>query len=370
MKIIQIAYNEIEGGIRTYVSNLLRSFSTLGLDVTLIGFHPKSNLNTYSYVPLTSKQNNRYIYLFNLFLKAPFLKLPPNAIICTHRPDDMFPFILFYKKNPKVCTLHGNLLENIRIKHNKIISKLYEIVEAFALKHLLRDNCVIITVDNTTKKYYEKKYPWIENKIMIIPIGINPKEFRPLSKLAVRKRYGFTQNDKIIMYVGRLEKEKDLDFLISAFAKIKKMEPHAKLILIGDGRERENLEMLVDKFNMTDTIEFMGAAEHKMIPEILNCADVFALCSHYEASPTVVKEALACGVPVVSMNVGDVSTIINKKVGALVRKNQKEFATAILDILDRNPNKLRENCLNMSKKFGFEKIAKKTIEVYKKLRVE
>ena len=369
-RIVQIAHIISHGGIPTHVVNLLDAIPKFGAEVTLIGVcDKKNNQLSCDYILITNKRNpSGYTYLFNLWLKAPFLKIASTDVICTHRPDDMLPFILFHRKNPKVCTLHGKLFENIYIKHEKIIAKVYGIVEKFTLKRLSnQDASSVVAVDETTERYYISKYPWLKNKIKVIPIGIDLNKFKPMNKENMRRKYGFDTSDKIIIYVGRLEKEKNLDLLIKSFVFVKKNNPHAKLVLVGDGRERVHLKNLVDELELKDVI-FMGAMEYDKIPEVLNCADVFALTSLYEGSPTVIKEAIACGVPVVSTDVGDVGDVIQSDiVGKIVDSDEKLFARAIIDMFQIDRDAIKNACTGVSKNFSFEKIANRTIEIYKEV---
>ena len=278
----------------------------------------------------------------------------------------LFPFILFHRKNPKVCTLHGKIFENIHIKHKKIIAKIYGIVEKFTLKRLSNhDASSIVTVDATTKRYFVSKYPWLKNKITVIPIGIDLNKFKPMDKEEMRRIYGFDVKDKIIIYVGRLEKEKNLDFLIKSVVLVKEHEPHTKLVFVGDGREKAHLKNLVDELKLKDVV-FMGAMEYDKIPEVLSCADVFALTSLYESGPLVIIEALTCGVPAVTVDVGRVREFIqNRYCGRIVERDEQKFTNAISKFFTMDKVKTRGECTNTAKKFSFEETIKKTMEVYK-----
>ena len=120
---------------------------------------------------------------------------------------------------------------------------------------------------------------------------------------------------------------------------------------------------------MRDVI-FTGTLEHDKIPEIINCADVFALTSLYESGPLVTQEALACGIPVVTTDVGRVRDFIkNDAVGRIVDRNEKKFAVAIKEMLNKDQEKTRNACRKVAMDVSFEKTANKTIEAYKILRV-
>lgn len=103
--------NPKPGGTRSYVMHILNSLCVQGIKTTLVGVSYtdiKNTNNKYKFIPLIKNRNpSSYDFLFVLLLRAPFLRLPRTSIIHAQREDHLFPFILFNKKNPKVCTLHG-----------------------------------------------------------------------------------------------------------------------------------------------------------------------------------------------------------------------------------------------------------------------
>ena len=112
-------------------------------------------------------------------------------------------------------------------------------------------------------------------------------------------------------------------------------------------------------------IRFMGTVPHEQIPEILNCVDALVMCSEYEGMPTVVLEALACGIPVVSTDVGDVSKIVvDGKTGYLSKANVGDLKQKILMVL-KNSEEFKHACIDMAKKYSWDIITDKVIEVYK-----
>lgn len=343
-------YTPKPGGIETYVLSLIPVLAKKGVKT----FIPRiDGLNT-----------SGYKFLFNLLLKAYSLKIQKSSIIHIQRPHQILPFVIFYRKNPKVCTLHGIAYNDVYFKKGKFVGEIYRLIEGFALKQA----DLIIAVDENTKKFYIQKYPWLKDKIIAIPIGIDTELFRPMEKDKMRKQYGFKEKDRIILYVGRLEKEKKLDFLLKSFKKIEKEQSNCKLVLVGDGREIDNLENLAKDLGSKDII-FMGALEHDKIPEIMNCADVFALTSLHESGPIVIEEALACGVPIVTTDVGRVREFIkNDNVGRIVDRDEKEFAVALKEMINMDREKTRNACRKVAMDFSFEKTANKTIEVYKILQ--
>ena len=354
------------GGIASYLSNLINHLqsSNDNIQITFIGIsYSDEDDYPFTFIPVGKNIKSGYRYVLNLFLKVPFLKIPTTSIIHANGIDEMFPFILFHRKNPKVCRLAGKTIETVYLLHGKFIGKIYEMVGNFTLQ---RSDCCI-AVDESTAEYFIGKYPWLKNKVKIIYAGIDLKKFRPLDKSKLREKYKFDKNNEIIIYVGRLEIEKNVGFLIRAFVNVKMLIKNSELILVGDGRDRINIERFVDQNGIKD-VTFMGTVNHNKIPEIIDCADVCALCSLYEGSPAIVKEALACGIPVISTDVGDVKKwITSDTIGKIVDGDEKMFAGAIIEIIKKDQEIMREKCKNISQQFSFDLTMKKTVEVYKEV---
>ena len=165
-----------------------------------------------------------------------------------------------------------------------------------------------------------------------------------------------------------LEIEKDLGFLIDSFRIALRQVPNARLVFVGDGKERRQLETMARDL-LPQKALFMGAQRPDAMPEILNCADVLALCSLYEGSPTIVKEALACGVPVVTTPVGDVAKVIrNNLVGRIVPKDTEQYSRAIVECLCNEDRGITtRECVEAAGRFGFDQTGAQTVKLYEDL---
>ncbi|ASJ03586.1 hypothetical protein A3L09_10120 [Thermococcus profundus] len=372
-------YNPRNGGGIRYTHNLIRYLLKRDLDVTLIGVHlPNINKTAFyksgpSTIYVARNSDSALKFFINLFLKVPFLKFKENSIIHAHRSYFLLPFILFHPRVPKVVTLHMKPLEFVRVEYPryfKLVDIPHKLIEFFCLDNI----DAIIAINEDIKSAYEKRYPKIKGKIKVISgSGIDVDKFRPMDKEKMREKYGFEVNESVVLFVGRLEKIKNVDFLIRSFAILLRNAPNSRLVIVGRGTQQKNLANLAKDLGIEDRITFMGEVNPEKIPEVYNCADVLALPSLSEASPTVVREALACGIPVVSMNVGDVNKIItNPKLGIIVNEyNEKLFADALFETLKLvrdHPEEVKEKCREVAlKRFSFETVAKSYLEVYKSL---
>jgi len=361
------ALPEIGGG-EVYSVNLLQHLLNSGIPTTFIGAsspESPSGPRPYAFVAASRDPSlGNMGYVLRLALSRSFASVPPGAIVHVQRPEYALPFVLFCRSNPKVVTLHGRILHAVQLKQRPLVARLYGMVESFCLRH----SAAVIAVDEGTKDYYCQIYPWLEQRIRVIPVGIDLGRFRPLDRARARAEWGFRDSERIVMYVGRLEIEKDLGFLIEVQRTVTAHIPEARLVLVGDGRDRGRLEDLAGDMG-PEKVLFLGAQRPDRIPGLLNCADVLALCSLFEGSPTTVKEALACGVPVVTAPVGDVAQIVRDGTnGQIVPKDAGQFARAIMEMLHREDTvNLRGNCAREAASFGFDRIGERTVDLYREV---
>lgn len=191
--------------------------------------------------------------------------------------------------------------------------------------------------------------------IVIIPNGFNSQLFHPLDKVALRSKSGISTEDKIIISVARLTPVKGIDNLIRATSLLVEKIPGIRLIVIGDGAQREELEKLVYHLHLDKRVQLLGFLPHQQIPEYLCMADVFVLPSIHEGLGISLIEAMACGVPVIGSRVDGITDIIDaEKNGILVAPGDvKALADGIVRLLC-NKN-LRDNFINE----GFKKVVER-----------
>jgi len=358
------------GGTEAYVRLLICPMRRCGLKSTLLGigesgmYFEEDNLRFITIDRGLGTINN-FKFVCKLFLNKIRFRLPKSSLIVANREEFCLPFLIPWKKAPMVLTEHGNALPILKKRRGEVFGVLYEFfVERFVVNRVDK----IITVNEDTRDYLIRKYPKITNKIEVIPLGVDVTRFRLMDMQEMRRKHGFDPDENIVMYVGRLAEEKGLDLLLNSFKEVERQLKNVKLLLVGDGKVRKDLEELATDLELQNVL-FMGTISHDTIPELLNCANLFVLCSSRETGPLVVEEALACGVPVVSTDVGRVREFIqNDTVGKIVARNKEDISRAIIDFLRKeNREGIRKECRDSSLKFSFDSTARETIEVYKKV---
>ena len=232
-------------------------------------------------------------------------------------------------------------------------------------KLVLKNADAVIALTEDMKKEIKKSY---DIDISVIPNGINLKNFENISKEKIRSKDG-----KIILFVGTLRPVKGVRYLIEAMKIIRQRNPNTRLMLVGDGEDREKLEGLVGEFDLKKCVSFVGRVQNEKVPVYMAASDVFVLPSLSEGFPVVSLEAMASGLPIIATNVGGLPEVVqNGENGFLIEpRNSEEIAEKILLIL--RDNRLRErisrNNKEKSKEYGWETIVKRLEEVYQRLFV-
>jgi glycosyltransferase involved in cell wall biosynthesis len=267
------------------------------------------------------------------------------------------------KNIPNVATYHTlfNRYTHYFLNGKVLTPKMVEILSKFV------GNLCDSMIAPTERVKKELVSYGVKQPIYVLPSGIAIDNYKNIEKHFLRKKLNIAKDKKILLYAGRLGKEKSVDFLIESFKLIHQNNPDTVLVLVGDGHEKENLEKLVEKLNLQENVFFCGLINHRYIPKVYADADIFVFASQTETQGLVVMEALASGVPVVAVEdeaLNDV--VINGKNGYLVAKNTKIFATKVIELFsDKNLyNKFSNEAKNSIEKFSDAKIAKKLEEIY------
>jgi glycosyltransferase involved in cell wall biosynthesis len=157
------------------------------------------------------------------------------------------------------------------------------------------------------------------------------RPYRP-GRLAVRRALGFTPDDVVIGYVGRIAVEKNVTFLTEALARVASDRPGARFLFVGDGPARPEVER-----RMGPQARFVGYRSGADLADHYAAADLFAFSSLTETFGNVVLEALAAGLPVVALRAGGVADIVQNGVtGLLLESNATpaQFARAVTTLFD------------------------------------
>jgi glycosyltransferase involved in cell wall biosynthesis len=166
----------------------------------------------------------------------------------------------------------------------------------------------------------------VKSPIVVIPNGVELDTYLNAEPLP-RVDFGYGPDDIIYVYVGRLGPEKNIDLLLRAFNGVVQSYDHVRLLILGDGPAREELETLAGSFNIMDRVRFEGMVAYDQIPSYLAMCDIFLTASVTETFGMSVVEAMGAGLPVLgvdSVGVGDV--VVDGETGFLTQEDPIAFA--------------------------------------------
>lgn len=208
-----------------------------------------------------------------------------------------------------------------------------------AEKDTVRESQRIIVATAREKEDLVHFYGASPDNIGIVPCGVNMELFQPVDKVAARQKLGL-MDEKILLFVGRMDPLKGIDKLIQTMPLLKKYMSLKLVVVGGDENSRaelDELKKLADELNVKNAVDFRGLVKQEQLPYFYSAADICVVPSYYESFGMVPLEALACGTPVIATDVGDLKNIIKSgETGHIVSDNSPEnLAVGISSILDK-----------------------------------
>ena len=202
----------------------------------------------------------------------------------------------------------------------------------------------VIATGESVRQGLIEKTGVLPSRIISIPTGVDLTKFFPRKPdPLLKQKIGFGKNDHVVGTIAFLRDYKGVDVFLQAAALVIREKEQVKFLIVGDGPERENLEVLREKLGLSKHVYFLGFQEN--IPEILSIMDMVVLCSvRHEGVPQVLTQALAMEKAVVATNVGSISELVRDGVtGMLVSpQNPRELSSRLLSLIE--DERLRE-CL-------------------------
>jgi glycosyltransferase involved in cell wall biosynthesis len=202
--------------------------------------------------------------------------------------------------------------------------------------------CDLVIVPTLSMRQILTEHFGLDTSVEVIPNGLDLAPYREKILPFDRAQFGFTENDVISIYVGRLSPEKDLSLLLRAFYGVAMTYDHVRLLLVGDGPERENLEALVKRMDIETRVFFTGMIDYKEIPAYLHSSDIFVTPSSSETFGLSTIEAMAAGLPALGMDAPGSQDIIEDGVTGLITSDDLAVFTAKLVLLSTNHDLRRE----------------------------
>lgn len=363
MRILHVTkkYPNALGGDAIVVQNLEKQQMKNGHEVFILTTNCDEIINKPNLIKFGLKDSSekldtitfkRIASLISLYLKSfKIIKSLKPQVVHSHSIDIGFALSSACKRYsiPIINTCHGGLF-SISNRDSKRSA-----IERFLIKKAKFK--IITTPNKKDTELKKKKY----GDVVYVPNGIDTSKF----KEAKNKK---TNKVPKILFVGRIDRQKGLDYLIKSAELLKKKGIKFCIELVGDGKDMKLYKETVDKKRLNAELKFAGKKSPEEISQHYQNADIFILPSLDEAFPITLLEAWASKLPVVITNVGGISGICTNKENALViaPKNSEAIAKSVSALIE-SPNlrkRLARNGLREVKKYSWDRINKKFEGVY------
>ena len=235
---------------------------------------------------------------------------------------------------------------------------IFKLIDRFIYKPYKK----IISISPATQ---EELIKWIggnKKRFEIIENGVDLSRFSQGNKIDLSE-YGLDSDDKIIIMISRFHKAKDQNTVIKSLEFLPKIY---KLVLVGDGERREELEKFTSEKNLSSRVFFLGI--RKDIPDLLKTSYVAVQSSIFEGFGITALESMSAGIPTIATDVPGLSAIV-KGGGILFPVGDYKKLAKIIFSLERNDmyNKIKNSCIEKSKMYDIKITAEKYINLYSSL---
>lgn len=371
MKILHATgfYPPYVGGEERHVYNLVKEQQLLGHDVHVITSNfPPQNQSEKNVTRLPILAKPKLVPICPTVFRA--LRENKSDIIHVHTPPRFFPesiafYKLFEKGAPLITTYH---LHNEGL--DSISRAVWNVHNRLVMRWVFENTKRVIVLTEKYKTLVSSEFKTNPEKIQVIPNGVDDKIFNPRNYQTKSSRSEFSIfEENVILFIGRLVKEKGVDYLLKAMQVVKRHTNDVILVIVGTGQHESYLRSLCQKLDLYRNVRFMGKLSDDDIPKILSSADLLVLPSLTEGLPTVLLEAMAMEKPTVATDAGgNPEVVLNEKTGFVVeRRNVTKMADAIISILSDKKRARSMGQLGRKlivDKYSWEIVARKVLEVY------
>lgn len=318
MKVVFVISSLNAGGAERVIANLANEFSQRGYDVSIVLFR---NVIHYSLVPQIcveviqeSHKGSSYIYHASRQLRSKLKAKKPDVVISFLTEINVLSIFASAGQEWKLIVSERN--NPYVMPKNKRYRILRKLLYPFADTFVFQTKQARDYFNNTIRR----KSTIIHNPV--VPTNVEQRENQ--------------RNIFSIVSVGRLEPQKNMQLLIDAFAEFHKKYPDSELTIYGEGSERNNLQLLIEKLSLDGVVNLPGNKQN--ILELIANDNVFVLSSDYEGMSNALMEAMAVGLPCISTDCpigGSAELISDHENGILVPVGDREKITnAMIELYD------------------------------------
>lgn len=331
------------GGISQYIEKIIKYNEKN--DITIFGtvdLNSKYKLNTeyekfidgkkYKLIPISTNKRNPLSIFYFISLFKYFSVLKEYDVIYAQRMEYALPFTFSKLRKKLIMAVHGSGMYSY-MYWGKVVGVIYNLVERVAIRNS-KKVVVLLKRKEFGLPYYKNKFKKYNSKFEYGKVPIDLDIFKKLNKNDIRSKLEIKENEKVIIYFGRIDNNPKRVLLIPRIAsKLTKIYPDIKFVIIGDGEDKNKLEKLVFDYKLENNIIIKGRLSHgNDLVEWINGSNISLILSSFEGICMSALESLACGVPVIATDVGDIKEYINNGYNGKIIKNSINDEKLICDL--------------------------------------
>ncbi len=241
---------------------------------------------------------------------------------------------------PLILEVHADIINTEIPLHSKPLQGLQHYLAELTTRQCFNRATKIVVVSDQVGERLRTYWKIPAEKVITVPLGADVEAFRPMEGQAdVRARFGLN-DEPVVMFLGSFHPWHGIDLLVKAFAGVLSAVPQAKLLLVGDGQVRSQIEAQVRQAGLEENVLFTGSVDHPDVPRIVNIADVAvapypAMASELWFSPLKVFEYMAAGKALVASRAGQITEVVQDGYSGLLVEpgNVDELARSIVQLL-------------------------------------
>jgi glycosyltransferase involved in cell wall biosynthesis len=376
-KILILATRADIGGVQIFIRDLAKELRNRNISIT-IGFGEgdflpeeldRLNIGWHRFKYL-KRSHNPFTNLKFLGEFKKYLKENNFSTIHINSSNALLSAIAAKKLNKNIKTIftvHGLSLLDENYRHLSFLKLIYKIY----FKHLFKyiNKLIFVSQHNLTTAQEHK----LCQNGTVIQNGIDQENINFIDKPKTREIIAGSidsnidwDNSFILGSIGRLSYQKNYEFLINTFPDALKLNPYFKLIIVGDGPDKNKLKKLINDNNLKNNIFLTGPIPNAS--KLIKAFDLFVLPSRYEGLPITLIETITAGLPIIASNVGGNTEVLNNSEEQLYElDNQSEFLKKLKNLSENN--ELQEKIITQNKfhsqNFSIEKMTDEYLRLYK-----
>lgn len=369
-------YTPQVNGVVTVLRTLKAGLEERGHKVFIITiYHPDSKPESGVFRIPSFQFPNEPEHRIGVFRRSKVVQIAKTLeldILHTHSEFSLYAAAKLVKKKlgiPHIHTLHAyypDYLYYVPLLQPFLQYKLPDIV-----RKILRKSCCVIAPSRKIQDYLIEV--GLNTPVKLVPNGIDLSPFYEPSPQsteeikAFKKLYFINDTDKVIVFVGRLATEKNINILLQNFKQILEIRPDTTLLLIGDGMDRRALQTYTAELGIENKVIFTGYLRWPdQIQTAYKASDLFMSASHSEVHPITFIEAMAAGLPIVAADDESISDMVKNGVNGWAIKNDKELWDKAVKVLENDGTRIAMGLKSkeLSLNYSINRFVESMIEIY------